>query len=134
MCLVAGLKGSTVIDDTYNASPASFRAAIDVLVNSKGKTIVVMGDMGELGAEESAAHSEIGIYAREQGVDHFIAAGKISRKAAEVFGDKGVALQSREDFQACITPLLDETTTVLVKGSRSQAMEELVAKIRAATV
>jgi len=131
MCIVAGIQGATIIDDTYNASPSSFRAAINVLVNSGGKTIVVMGDMGELGTEEASAHREIGLYAREQGVDEFIAVGELSRLASEAFGENGIALESRDDFLASITTLLDNKTTVLVKGSRSQLMEKLVVQIQA---
>jgi len=130
MCMVKGVSGSTVIDDTYNASPSSFRAAIDVLTNSSGKTIVVMGDMAELGAEEESSHREVGAYAREQGVEVFIAVGELSRMAVQAYGEGGVFLENRDGFLTLIAPLLDESTTVLVKGSRSQSMEELVAQIK----
>ena len=131
MCIVPGLKGSTVIDDSYNASPSSFRAAIDVLAATQGTTVVVMGDMGELGSEEVSGHRDVGEYARQQGVDHFIAVGKLSKLAVEAFGERAVFLEAREGFADFIMPLLNESVTVLVKGSRSQGMEKLVKQIQA---
>jgi len=130
-CIVSGLNDSTVIDDSYNASPASFYAAIDVLVNAEGPSIVVMGDMGELGSEAETAHQEVGSYAQQQGVDHFIGVGELSRLAVSAFGENGLFLEDRSSFLNVITPLLHKSVTVLVKGSRSQAMEKLVEQIRA---
>jgi len=63
-------------------------------------------------------------------VDVFIAVGKLSRMAVEAYGEGGFFLENRDGFLALILPLLDESTKVLVKGSRSQSMEELVAQIR----
>lgn len=131
MNVLEGINKSELIDDTYNASPSSFRAAIDVLGISAGTTVVVMGDMGELGSEEERLHREIGRYAREKGVSHFIAVGRLSRLAAESFGENGVFLEEQEEFLNTIRPLLGESVTVLVKGSRSQGMEKLVRQIQA---
>ena len=146
-----GLEGCTVIDDSYNASPSSFRAAIDVLASSKTtsdspsqssahlpsyspahlRTVVVMGDMGELGNAAESAHREVGEYAREQSINHFIAVGDLSKLAVEAFGEGGIFLQERSRFVDVIRPLLTKSTTVLVKGSRSQGMEQLVQQIKA---
>jgi UDP-N-acetylmuramoyl-tripeptide--D-alanyl-D-alanine ligase len=131
MCIVKGVKDSTVIDDSYNASPSSFKAAIDVLALNAGTTIVVMGDMGELGSDAERGHREIGSYARAHGVDHFIAVGKLSRLAVEAYGDGGIFLEDRGQFIDTILPLLNASITVLVKGSRSQGMEKLVKQIQA---
>jgi len=129
MKVVPGCNQSILIDDSYNASPSSFKAAIDVLVLGEGITIVVMGDMGELGAEEESGHREVGEYARAQGVDHFIAVGNLSRLAAEAFGERAVFLEDRAAFADTIMPLLESSVTVLIKGSRSQGMEKLVQQI-----
>lgn len=131
LCMLPGINNATVIDDSYNASPASFFAAIDVLANTEGSSIVVMGDMGELGSEAEHAHQEVGNYARQQGVDHFIAVGELSRLAATAFGENGIFLDDRNSFLNVITPMLNKSVTVLVKGSRSQAMEKLVEQLRA---
>ena len=133
MDILLGLKGCTVIDDSYNASPSSFRAAIDVLASSNSTTVVVMGDMGELGNTADSAHREVGEYARQQGIDHLIAVGDLSQLAVEAFGDEGIFLQERSHFVDAISPLLGNSTTVLVKGSRSQSMEQLVQQIMADT-
>ena len=58
----------TVIDDSYNANPDSVRAAIDVLAGAPGRTVLVLGDMGEVGDDGPDFHSEIGRYARERGI------------------------------------------------------------------
>lgn len=130
MSVVPGLNNSTLIDDTYNASPSSFHAAIDVLALSRGIRIVVMGDMGELGSESESAHREVGEYARQQGIEHFIGLGELSRLAVEGFGEDGVFIGERERFAETIKPLLSKTVTVLIKGSRSQGMEKLLAVIQ----
>ncbi len=121
-----GQRGAIVLDDTYNASPYSFRAAIDVLVKQSGIRIVVAGDMGELGGEKEAAHVALGKFALEQGVDYFFATGELSRLAVTAFGGKGVHRGSREEIAAAVLPLLAAGVSVLVKGSRSAGMENVV--------
>jgi len=130
MCIISGMQGSTLIDDSYNASPASFRAAIDVLAETKGSRIVVMGDMGELGSDAEKEHAGIGSYARQQGIDCLIATGEMSALAVSAFGDGGIFLKEREQFKDTIVPMLNASTTVLIKGSRSQGMEKLVSQIQ----
>ena len=130
MCIVAGIHGATLIDDSYNASPTSFRAAIDVLAETNGSRIVVMGDMGELGSDAEKEHAGIGRYAKQQGIDCLIALGEMSALAVTAFGDGGIYLNERDEFKDTIVPLLNATTTVLIKGSRSQGMEKLVSQIQ----
>jgi len=90
--------------------------------------------MGELGDEAKQLHSEVGLYARNKGVDHLIAVGELSGLAAESFGENGITLSDRESFLDTIQPLLDQSVIVLVKGSRSQGMEDLVRQIQAGDV
>lgn len=123
------LNGSLVIDDTYNANPASMRAAIQVLVQAPGKKIFVMGDMGELGIEASKMHAEMGVAARSQGVDQLLALGELSSYAVKEFGDGAQHYSSLEELLAALKRILDKDCTVLVKGSRFMKMERVVKEL-----
>src|SRR5205085_7513036 len=82
--------GATVIDDTYNANPDSVRAAIDVLAACAAPTVLVLGDMGEVGPQGPAFHREIGAYARGRGVTRLLALGEAAAYAVDAFGEGGV--------------------------------------------
>lgn len=69
-----------VIDDCYNANPVSMKAAIDVLAQGEGRTIAVLGDMGELGTDEKQLHYEVGAYVAEKHIDWLFAAGELSKE------------------------------------------------------
>ena len=117
----AGLQGCTVIDDTYNANPASMQAAIDVLAACPGKRILVLGDMGELGADAEKMHLEIGQYAQAAKLDGLLTLGD----HAHAYG--GQHFETPEELAAALQPQLTALTTVLVKGSRFMRMERVVA-------
>lgn len=121
-----GLKDAVVLDDTYNASPASFRAAIDVLAQLPGIRIVVAGDMGELGHGEVAAHADLGDYARSKGINYFLATGRLCEHAVGAFGKSALHKSSKEELAAAVLPLLAPGVHVLIKGSRSAGMEQVV--------
>jgi UDP-N-acetylmuramoyl-tripeptide--D-alanyl-D-alanine ligase len=123
----AGRNGAHLIDDTYNANPASMRAALQVLAQQKGKRVFVMGDMGELGADAAAMHAEVGATARQLGIQKLYALGELSRAAVEAFGAEGRHFDELADLQAALETELDGTTSVLVKGSRFMKMERVVA-------
>ena len=122
--------GAVLIDDSYNASPSSFRAAIDVLANRAGRKILVMGDMAELGDDSINMHSEVGAYALEAGIDALYAVGEQSASACAAFG--GNHFQSRELLATAVAQELSRASadnrpvTFLVKGSRSAGMEKIV--------
>ena len=124
-----GLHGATVIDDTYNANPESLRAAVDVLSRCTGRKVLVLGDMAELGEQAHNAHIESGRYALAQGIDQLLSIGNLSAQAASVFGDRGAAYSSKEQLVAALSRIMTKNTTVLVKGSRSAQMEDVVAAI-----
>ena len=124
-----GLNGSVVIDDTYNANPASVRAAIDVLSSRAGHKIFVMGDMAELGVETQLAHAESGVYARNAKVDEFFAVGEFSRGAADSFGENAHWFASHDNLIGFLKTKLKSDTAVLVKGSRSARMDRVVSEI-----
>jgi UDP-N-acetylmuramoyl-tripeptide--D-alanyl-D-alanine ligase len=120
------LHGATVIDDTYNANPASMHAALEVLAQAKGKRIFVLGDMGELGEGAAQFHREIGIAARELGIEQMLALGEQSAGAVQEFGTGARHFAAVEELCTAVEKELDATTTVLVKGSRFMKMERVV--------
>lgn len=124
-----GSAGALVIDDSYNANPGSVRAAIGVLAQRPGKRILVLGDMAELGAASNRYHREVGHHAREQGIDALFTCGRYAEHTARGFGDATRQFDSKQVLAAALVTELDDKTTVLVKGSRSSAMEEVVAAI-----
>ena len=122
-----GIKGATLIDDTYNANPDSMKAAIDVLAAMPAPRIFVMGDMGELGEDEAAAmHAEVGAYARDKGIEAAYFVGDNSVEAAETFGADGLWFAAKDPLIQVLSHDLPERATVLVKGSRFMKMEEVV--------
>jgi UDP-N-acetylmuramoyl-tripeptide--D-alanyl-D-alanine ligase len=122
----AALHGASMIDDTYNANPASMRAAIGVLAQAAGKHILVLGDMGELGDDAAAFHAEIGTEARRAGIEKMFALGELSRNAVREFGSGARHFERIEDLQSELEKELDANTTILVKGSRFMKMERVV--------
>lgn len=124
------VKGATVIDDTYNANPVSMRAAIDVLKEYKGKTILVVGDMGELGPDAVQMHADIGEYAQDNGIRIVYSLGQTSHAVTKAFGEAGRHFDSVEQLNAALKENLDSETTVLVKGSRFMKMERTVQAIQ----
>lgn len=127
----AARHGATLIDDTYNANPASVRAAINVLAQSNagkpgGRRVLVLGDMGELGENAAAFHAGIGSEARRAGIEKLYALGELSRNAVSAFGSGAQHFERIEDLQKALEGELDADTTVLVKGSRFMKMERVV--------
>ena len=122
----AARHGATLIDDTYNANPASLRAAISVLAQANGKRVLVFGDMGELGDNAAAFHAGIGTEARYAGIEKLYALGELSRNAVRAFGCGAEHFERIGDLQKALEDELDEDTTVLVKGSRFMKMERVV--------
>ncbi len=125
----AGVNSSTVIDDSYNANPDSMQAAIKVLAEKNGRRLLVLGDMGELGADAAAMHAQIGRDARLAKVDLLYALGENAYGYVENFGEGAKHFQSVDDLLAELLPQLDGNTTVLIKGSRFMKMERVVEKI-----
>src|SRR5690606_3150980 len=142
--------GALVIDDTYSAGagrrlpghhgaraighpstadPGRVRAAIDVLAALDGQRILGLGDMGERGATEQRARRDIGEYARSHGLDALYSTGPLSALAAEAFGLGGHNFADRAALAAALNNELNPRTRVLVKGSRSAGMEEVVAAL-----
>jgi UDP-N-acetylmuramoyl-tripeptide--D-alanyl-D-alanine ligase len=121
--------GATVIDDTYNANPDSVRAAIEVLAAAPAPRWLVLGDMGEVGAQGPAWHHEVGNYARESGIDRLLAAGTQAAEAAAAFGPGAEHFASVAELAARVATEAAPGVTVLVKGSRFMRMERVVAAL-----
>lgn len=122
-----GYKGSILIDDTYNASPKSFCAAIDVLMCHKGKKYLVAGDMRELGSESDTGHQQVGLYAANAGVDELLAVGESSKLTAAAFGKRARHFTNKNELVAACKQLASPDATFLIKGSRGAEMDTVVA-------
>jgi UDP-N-acetylmuramoyl-tripeptide--D-alanyl-D-alanine ligase len=121
-----GLNGALFIDDTYNANPDSAKAAITVLRMRPGKKILVLGDMGELGDASVALHAQVGLAARQAGVDRLLAMGDWSKAAVQAFGPGAMHYERIQELLADLENDLAPDVTVLVKGSRAMQMERVV--------
>ena len=120
---------ATIIDDTYNANPDSVKAAIAVLARLPSPRILVLGDMGELGLDAAAMHTDIGTSARAAGIDSLCATGDLMRGAVRAFGNGAEHFPEIEALVNAIKPRLTASTHVLVKGSRFMKMERVVAQL-----
>lgn len=129
--------GAWLIDDSYNANPSSVIAALDVLAGLPGRKWLVFGDMAELGAQSEASHREIGVAARERGVERLYAFGKLAALAADAFNAGAAPTQQAFCFNdgAALAEELGGALTadvrVLVKGSRFNHLERVVAALGA---
>lgn len=120
-------KGATVsiIDDTYNANPASMMSALDVLSKSRAdRRIAILGDMFELGGDTEKLHRRIGEYARSIGIDQVIAVGDLAVNIAA--GAGGVYFHDKKSLLDVIGDYIQQGDLILVKASRGMEMEEIV--------
>ncbi|HCO7572969.1 UDP-N-acetylmuramoyl-tripeptide--D-alanyl-D-alanine ligase [Escherichia fergusonii] len=116
-----------LLDDSYNANVGSMTAAVQVLAEMPGYRVLVVGDMAELGAESEACHVQVGEAAKAAGIDRVLSVGKQSHVISttsgvgEHFADKTALITHLKSLIA-----EQQVITILVKGSRSAAMEEVV--------
>ena len=121
--------GALLIDDSYNANPGSLAAAIDTLAGIQGEGWLVLGEMGELGADAHALHAGVGHRARQAGIARLYAMGTLGRAAVEAFGEGARNFDSHAVLIEALRGELHPQARVLVKGSRSSAMERVVAAL-----
>jgi UDP-N-acetylmuramoyl-tripeptide--D-alanyl-D-alanine ligase len=131
---VEGQDGVRILNDSYNASPASVKAAIDVLALWKEKAWLVLGDMAELGADSAAIHAEMGEYAKQQGISNMVATGTACRHAVEAFNkDSNIRnahwFEQQLDLLNYINKNIQPNQVFLVKGSRSAGMDKVVSAL-----
>lgn len=126
--------GATIIDDTYNASPVSCLAALNLLAELDGRRVAVFGDMMELGPLEEEGHRMVGRRAADV-VDLLITVGERARwiaEEAQLAGIKGevITASGKQAVVDLLKPMLQPGDYVLVKGGRAMAMEEIVAQLQ----
>lgn len=128
---VPGPRGSTILDDTYNASPASTIAALNLLEELSGRKVAVLGDMLELGDYEEEGHRKVGVRAADVadilvtvGVRGRIIAGEAI--AVGMPADRVYMLENNEEAVRLLEDLVREGDVILIKGSRALRMEEIV--------
>lgn len=119
-----------LIDDTYNANPSSMKAAIDVLTEMPGRKVLVLGDMGELGSATESGHHEVGEYARMKKIDALYTVGQYSHFTAAGFGSQTQVFADQQSLIGELEKELETVVTLLVKGSRSAKMENVVNALR----
>jgi UDP-N-acetylmuramoyl-tripeptide--D-alanyl-D-alanine ligase len=128
---VRGPRGSTILDDTYNSSPTSAIAALNLLDELAGRKIAVLGDMRELGAFEREGHEKVGMRALEV-ADVLVTVGPLARLIGETAIRWGMPahavhmVESNEEAVVLLREMVAELDVVLVKGSRVLEMEDIV--------
>ncbi len=118
--------GWQMIDDTYNANPASLYAGLQVLTGLEGEPWLVLGDMAELGPDSVKLHREMGRNAADLGVKRLFAVGPASAASVAAFGAGAQHFETHDALQSALKGALHERVNCLVKGSRSMAMEQVV--------
>lgn len=121
----------TIIDDCYNASPDSMKAAIDVLTSMDGKRkILILGTMRELGHESENAHRDVAKYAKEKNIDELIAVGEYSNMFKEGFEKNILTFNTTEECSQNIGNLVQKGDIILIKASRGMKFEKIVKKLK----
>lgn len=129
MCVTEVMPGLRIIDDTYNANVASAKAALDVLASFAGYRVMVLGDMGELGANARGYHEEVGAHAIDVAIENLFTLGVLSQSASQVFnGHGGQHFNNKNALLSALNEIMqrENELTILIKGSRSAHMEEIV--------
>lgn len=126
MVSLAGVNGSHILDDSYNANPQAVVAAAKILSEYSGQRVMVLGDMAELGEESKQIHYQTGRKIRHLKIDQLLTVGELSASLAEGFGDKALHFNSKDTLIEFLQPMLSHKSHVLVKGSRSSHMEDII--------
>jgi UDP-N-acetylmuramoyl-tripeptide--D-alanyl-D-alanine ligase len=115
----------TLIDDSYNANPDSVLAAIDVLADLPAPRLLVLGDMGEVGVNGAAFHTEVGQHAQARGIERLFTLGDLAQASASAHA-AATHFDDMAALQAAVLALAAQGGSVLVKGSRFMRMERVV--------
>jgi UDP-N-acetylmuramoyl-tripeptide--D-alanyl-D-alanine ligase len=123
------VNGTLLVDDSYNANPDSVRAAIDLLATLPAPRTLVLGDMGEVGAQGPAFHREVGAHARSRGIERLLALGVASAETVAAFGSGATHFHDIEALMAAARDGTARGGSMLVKGSRFMRLERVVAAL-----
>ena len=126
-----GRAGLRIIDDSYNANPASLGAALEMLGGYAGRRYLALGDMAELGESAREMHIEAGHKARAAGLDGLFTLGELSAHSATAFGPGARHFAVFDALMRALQPLAAREVTLLVKGSRAMRMERVVRALTA---
>jgi len=118
--------GITLVDDSYNANPASMRASLDVLNLRSGAKIAVLGEMGELGQRSKSLHVELAEYAVKTQINQFYLIGPFADAMQKIIGSRASCHSEKQEISTLISSELIGDETILVKGSRSTGMDDVV--------
>lgn len=129
------VNGMTVIDDCYNANPVSMKASIEVLSRAEGRSIAVLGDMGELGDNERTLHYEVGTCLGERKITTLFCAGELGQeyaKAAKLANPEGEVyyFTTREEMTRALTSYVKPGDTILVKASHFMEFPKVVEALK----
>ena len=126
-----GVAGSRILDDSYNANPGSFAAALTTLADADGRRWAVVGEMAELGEATREAHERLGRDARAAGVERLWAFGPTAARTCAGFGAGAREVGDVDALAAELRVELTGEVVLLIKGSRSNALERLVGQLLA---
>ena len=132
------VNGVTIIDDCYNANPASVRAGLGILGMSTGRKIAILGDMGELGDDELNLHRELSKSVLDNNVDMLFTVGELSKSIVDALDGKQIEAISfvgedgKEKLLDYVVPKLESGDTILVKASHFMNFSFIVDKIKEA--
>lgn len=122
---VEGFNNSRLLDDSYNASPASVYAAIDVLAQFEN-SILALGELGELGDQSPLIHQRLGEYAKQKGIKRLLGYGSQTTHCVQAFGENAACFSAQQALIDALKNEINSNSVLLVKGSRSSAMDKVV--------
>ncbi len=118
--------GSLIIDDTYNANPDSVKAALEAISNLPRPHWFIFGDLKELGEREAWFHQQIGEFANKSKIDMLITVGELAKYASNFFNGSKMHFESNDDVVKYCISYLPSLATILIKGSNSMRLSEVV--------
>jgi UDP-N-acetylmuramoyl-tripeptide--D-alanyl-D-alanine ligase len=124
-----GINQSIIVNDSYNANPSSFEAALQSIQAIGKERWCVLGDFGELGEQGDYLHQQLAKQARQFGIQRIFAIGDLARLTVDEFGDGATLYQSKQTLTKALKQQLHKGVVVLVKGSRAQKLENIVSAI-----
>ncbi len=124
-----GIHGSILVNDSYNANPSSFEAALQAIQDIGTERWCVLGDFGELGDHDEFLHQQLAQQAKQYGIKRIYATGNLTRLTVAEFGDGATFYDSQEALIFALKEQLNAGIVLLVKGSRAQKLETIVEAI-----